>query len=143
MRRTRLLPVALALLAGCSGKERPAVDSTAGVTVITTTPGTSAPMVADTTPDDRHVFDLADGTEVWLTAGRAARSAGGQACRERGIELRRGGQRIPVPLLYTIDDPMLMRGRLVATLSTDCEARQSYRIDPATGQPTPMASGSR
>ncbi len=96
----------------------------------------AAARVVDSTPPDIHILDLQDSTEVWLTAGRVGRGPTGAPCLERGIQLRKGPLRIQVPLLYTSVLPVVVGGKLVASLSNNCVSGQMYTIDAATGYPT-------
>jgi hypothetical protein len=91
---------------------------------------------------ETHLFDLADSTQVWLVTGRAAHGNGGQ-CIERGIQLRKGPFKIPVPLLYTSTLPEVVNGQLVAEISKDCVTGDAYAIDPKTGQPTKLGPAAR
>ena len=121
------------LLPGCQRTSSPAatLDTTASARVV------------DSAPADTHILDLADSTEVWLTAGRVGRGPTGAPCLERGLQLRKGPLRIQVPLLYTSELPVVVRGKLVASLSTDCVSGQLYTIDAATGYPTKRERASR
>ena len=94
--------------------------------------------VVDSAPPDTHILDFDDGTEVWLTAGRVGRGPTGAPCLERGIQLRKGPLRMSVPLLYTSQLPVVIHGRLVASLSTNCVSGDDYAIDPRTAQPTKL-----
>lgn len=128
--------VTLALLAACTEAPRPQAGSPATIAA----DDTSSAMVP--TPET-HLFDLADSTEVWMTTGREAHASGGEPCLERGIQLRKGPLKIPVPLLYTSTLPEVVDGKLVARLSKDCVSGASYVIDTKTGQPTLMPTQGR
>ena len=118
----------LVLLPGCGRPAAPAatLDTAASARVV------------DSAPADTHILDLADSTEVWLTVGRVGRGPTGAPCLERGIQLRKGPLRIPVPLLYTSELPVVVRGKLVASLSTNCVSGDDYSVDARTGQPTKL-----
>ena len=118
-------------LVACDATPRPAAESIA------------IPVGADAVPADTHVLDLADGTEVWLTAGRMGKRASGEECRERGIALRKEGRHLIVPLLYTLESPARQGGKLVAVLASDCVSGAAYLIDPLTGQPSRRVQASR
>ncbi|MEO6068583.1 MAG: hypothetical protein ABIQ41_11470 [Gemmatimonadales bacterium] len=121
----------IAALASCEAAPRRAAGSIA------------IPVVDAAVPADTHVLDLADGTEVWLTAGRMGKRASGEECRERGIALRKEGRHLIVPLLYTLDTPTERGGELIAVLASDCIPGAAYRIDPLTGQPSRRDQASR
>jgi hypothetical protein len=76
------------------------------------------------------------GTEVWFTLARTGRAADGRTCVERGLEIRRGGARIPVPLLYTGEAPTLVNDTtLRAVLWNHCTPLNPYLVDLRTGHP--------
>lgn len=131
-RAAAALSALLVLLPGCQRTAAPAVPAAPTATRDTA----AAARVVDSAPPDTHILDLADRTEVWLTAGRVGRGPTGAPCLERGIQLRRGPLRIQVPLLYTSELPVVIGGKLVASLSTDCVSGQRYTIDAVTGYPT-------
>jgi len=87
---------------------------------------------------DSLIMTLADSTEVWRVAGRADTSSAGTVCTERLLELRRGDQRLPVPLLYTLGVPKTINdSTLRAALYRHCEVQAWYRVNTGTGLPTP------
>jgi hypothetical protein len=92
----------------------------------------------DSFPPDTHILDLDDGTEVWLTVGRVGQGPNGTTCIERGVQLRKGPLKMPVPLLYTSKLPVVLNGKVVASLSTNCISGDDYAIDPKTAQPTKL-----
>jgi hypothetical protein len=99
----------------------------------------SAVPPALTVPADSLLLTLGDGATVWYTHARAAHGADGSACVERGLEIRRGGARAAVPLLYTREIPVATDDTtLEARLYLDCVPGDRYRIDTRTGQPTPI-----
>jgi hypothetical protein len=55
---------------------------------------------------------------------------------ERGLEIRRGGTRVRVPLLYTGESPTLLDDTTMrAVLWTNCKPLEKYRVDLRTGRP--------
>ncbi len=78
-----------------------------------------------------------DGTELWFTDARTAKSpATGATCIERVMEIRRDSLRIPVPLLYTAERPVLVNDTLAsAHIYLDCAPGNLYRINLRNGQP--------
>lgn len=76
------------------------------------------------------------GTAIWYSVGRPATGPGGRPCVERGLEIRRGGERIQVPLLYTGDTPILINDSTMrATLWNNCRPVATYLVDLTTGRP--------
>src|SRR5437763_15731689 len=59
-------------------------------------------------PGDSLVATAPGGVEVWFTLARKATAPDGTGCVDRTLEIRRGGHRIPVPLLYTGTAPHLV-----------------------------------
>ena len=96
----------------------------------------------DSTPADSLALSTAGGAQIWFTLTRSDRDVGGRSCQERGLEIRRAGHRIPVPLLYTREAPVLLNDSTArATLWTNCVRGDAYLIDLRTGHPTPERSG--
>lgn len=119
----------LALLSACGRSERPQTKTNAGEA--------AAPeeSLATTTPA---------GVEIWFTLSRPARSSEGQSCVERGLEIRRDGHRVPVPLLYTGEAPSLLNDSTMrAMLWTHCRPVTPYRVDLRTGRPLREPAGRR
>ncbi|MFL5449719.1 MAG: hypothetical protein ACJ8A6_00885 [Gemmatimonadales bacterium] len=84
------------------------------------------------------------GVEIWFTLSRPARSSEGQSCVERGLEIRRDGHRVPVPLLYTGEAPSLLNDSTMrAMLWTHCRPVTPYRVDLRTGRPLREPAGRR
>ena len=110
---------------GCAG-ERPAkVPAEA-----------AAPAAAVAAPADSLALRTARGVEIWLTLARESRDSSGAACVERGLEIREGARRTPVPLLYTRDLPRAVNdSTLSARLWTHCAPGPEYRVNLRTGQP--------
>jgi hypothetical protein len=95
-------------------------------------------------PEDSLVLSGQNGVQVWFTLARAAQSAAGASCTERGLEIRRDGKRIPVPLLYTGDAPTLLNDSTIrAFLWTNCRPVQAYLVDVRSGQPVPERARSK
>ena len=70
-----------------------------------------------------------------LAAGHARPTA--LRCLDRAIEIRRGGKRIPVPLLYTGEAPRIVNDSTArAILYTGCRAGDAYLVDLRNGRPT-------
>jgi hypothetical protein len=120
-------PVALlaVLLAGCDTPRDPGVADTT--------------QAAEAAPDPADSLALAVGeAEVWYTLARPGRGADGTMCVDRALEIRRGGTRIPVPLLYTGTAPEAVNDSTIrARLSDRCEPGASYFVSLKTGRPTP------
>jgi hypothetical protein len=86
-------------------------------------------------PADSLVATAPGGVEVWYTLARPD-SADGRHCVDRAIEIRRGGTRVPVPLLYTGESPEILNDTtLRARLSNGCLPGDAYLVDLRTGRP--------
>jgi hypothetical protein len=86
-------------------------------------------------PADSLVATAPGGAEVWFTLARPD-SADGRQCIDRAIEIRRGGTRVPVPLLYTGTSPEILNDTtLRARLSSGCRPGDAYLVDLRTGRP--------
>lgn len=120
----RAAPAALALaLCGCGGDagERPEPPAA----------NRQAPA-----PPDSLALRAPDGTEVWFTLAREARSPDGDPCVERGLEIRREETRVPVPLLYTRAAPELVNDTTIrARLSNGCTPGDAYLVSLRSGRP--------
>ena len=82
-----------------------------------------------------------NGVEVWFTLARSDSALGGRSCEERGIEIRRDGKRLPVPLLYTAETPVLINDSTIrARLWTHCMPGDPYLINLRSGRPSPDRS---
>lgn len=93
---------------------------------------------------DSLILTAADGSGVWLTAGRDGRKPDGTVCAERLIEIRRGTARVHVPLLYTGEAPRLVDdSTLEARLWLHCEPGDLYRVHLTTGQPVKVTSSKK
>lgn len=102
--------------------------------------GTAEQPAADMTrapvPADSLVATAPGGVEVWLTLSREAKAADGTPCTDRTIEIRRGGTRVPVPLLYTGAAPELVNDSTIrARLSNQCVPGDAYLVDLRSGRP--------
>jgi hypothetical protein len=83
-----------------------------------------------------------NGVEVWFTLARTAHGSDGKQCLERGLEIRRAGSRVPVPLLYTREPPTLLNDTTMrAVLWTHCKPLDSYLVDLRTGRPVRQRGG--
>jgi hypothetical protein len=79
---------------------------------------------------------VGDGQEVWFTLARTGRAPDGTTCVERGLEIRTGAKRLPVPLLYTREAPVLLNDSTMrAVLWTNCKPGEAYRVDLRNGRP--------
>lgn len=91
---------------------------------------------AATEPADSLALSGPGGVEIWFTLARAAHGIDGRDCQERGLEIRRAENRVPVPLLYTGEPPTLLNDTTIrAVLWTHCQPLDSYLIDLRTGRP--------
>jgi hypothetical protein len=87
-------------------------------------------------PRDSLVATAPGGVEVWFTLARHATAPDGTGCVDRALEIRRGGNRIPVPLLYTGATPRLVNDSTMrARLSEHCRPGDAYLVDLRTGRP--------
>jgi hypothetical protein len=92
---------------------------------------------APTRPADSLALAAPGGVEVWFTDSRTARDSSGAACTERVMQIRRDGQRIPIPLLYTGQAPRLVNDSTIeAPIWLNCRPGNVYRVNLHTGQPT-------
>lgn len=129
MRRALAAGALIAAVACGSGRapERAATDSA----------GTDAPERPDSL-----VATGPHGIEVWFTLARADRGTDGTHCVDRAVEIRLGGNHIPVPLLYTEEAPRFVNDTtLEAVLFRACRPLDRYHVDVRTGQPTPVRPG--
>jgi hypothetical protein len=87
-------------------------------------------------PTDSLIATAPGGVEVWFTLSREAKAGDGTPCTDRTLEIRRGGTRIPVPLLYTGTAPELVNDSTIrARLSNGCVPGDAYLVDLRTGRP--------
>lgn len=103
-------------------------------------PGGDRAPLADTTVSIAPADSLAvarGNTEIWFTLARRGSAPDGVPCTDRGIELRREGRRIPVPLLYTGTAPQIINDSTArAILYTNCVPGDPYLVDLRSGRPT-------
>jgi hypothetical protein len=117
----RLVWLMVLLASGCRRASRPMTASESG----------DAPA-----PRDSLVTSNGRGAEVWLTLARAAKGPDGKPCVERGVEIRQRGARVPVPLLYTGEAPVILNdSTLRAVLWNNCSPADTYRVDLRSGRP--------
>ncbi len=125
MARTYLLT--LVTLSGCGRVEQDLHDKPAGTSSV---------------PPDSLVMVAGSGRELWFTLARTGRAPDGTSCIERGLEIRAGEKRMPVPLLYTREAPVQLNDSTVrAILWTNCRPGDAYRVDLRTGRPVREQSG--
>lgn len=87
-------------------------------------------------PPDSPALTAPGGVEVWYTGTRPAADSTGATCVERVMEIRRGGRRIPIPLLYTGQVPRLVNdSTLEVPIWLHCRPGNVYRVSLTTGQP--------
>jgi hypothetical protein len=87
-------------------------------------------------PADSLVLTTPGGTEVWFTLARPATNADGRSCVERSLEIRQGGRRVKVPLLYTGSPPVLLNDSTMrAILWTHCRPGNAYLVNLRSGHP--------
>jgi hypothetical protein len=115
--------VLLALVAACGG-EPPASHPATADSV------TTAPVAPDSLVGRSGSF------EFWFTLSRTAADSAGNACLERGLEIRTDSSRRLVPLLYTREVPMPETDSTVLVhLSDSCAPGDLYRVNLHTAQP--------
>jgi hypothetical protein len=105
-----------------------------------------SPPHADSTLESGRADSLVatdhNGLEVWFTLARVGRAQDGGSCVERGLEIRRGSTRIPVPLLYTGAVPVLLdQTTMRAELWNHCRPVATYLVDLRSGRPVRERSG--
>jgi hypothetical protein len=87
-------------------------------------------------PAESLAASFGNGVEVWFTLAREAQGNDGRQCQERGLEIRRGGSRVPVPLLYTGETPISLNDSTMrAVLWNQCQPVATYLVDLRTGRP--------
>jgi hypothetical protein len=87
-------------------------------------------------PADTLVGTAPGGVEIWFTLSREGVAADGSHCIDRTIEIRRGGSRVQVPLLYTGAVPELVNDSTIrARLSNRCAPGDAYLVDLRSGRP--------
>jgi hypothetical protein len=103
-------------------------------------PAPSPPAAADvatpSAPADSLVATAPNGVEIWFTLSRSDSGEGGR-CTARAVEIRRGGARTPVPLLYTGWAPEIVNDSTFrARLADHCRPGDTYLVNLHTGRPT-------
>lgn len=97
-----------------------------------------ANSVTNAAPADSLVLTNSAGIEIWFTLARVGIAADGSRCVERGLEVRDGGNRVRVPLLYTGAPPVFLDDSTMrAILWTHCQPGDAYRVNLRSGQPVP------
>ncbi len=121
---TRWLAMALAASAASCGAGRNARSTTSDSTAAV--------------PSSESLAVSGPGTvEIWYTHSRTGKRPDGSDCVDRAIEIRRGSERIPVPLLYTGEAPRIVNDSMArAILYTGCRAGDAYLVDLRNGRPT-------
>ena len=120
----RLVPV---ILAGCGRVEQDLHEKPAG---------------ASSQPRDSLAVVGKLGHEVWFTLSRTGRAPDGTTCIERGLEIRAGEKRTPIPLLYTREPPVLLNDSTIrAILWTNCKPGDAYQVDLRNGRPVRQTAG--
>ena len=86
-------------------------------------------------PADSLVATGPGGAEIWFTLARTDSGDVGR-CIARAVEIRRGGTRTPVPLLYTVWAPEIVNDTTFrARLADHCRPGDAYLVDFRTGRP--------
>ncbi|HYF38826.1 MAG TPA: hypothetical protein VD930_03980 [Gemmatimonadales bacterium] len=102
------------------------------------------PVRSPSQPSDSLVLEGPKGREVWFTLAREGRAPDGTTCIERGLEIRHGARRVPIPLLYTGVAPVVLNDSTIrAVLWTNCSAGDTYRVNLETGRPVREATGGK
>ncbi len=86
--------------------------------------------------EDSLALRAPDGTEVWFTGSRVGTDRDGGPCIERVMEVRREGERIAVPLLYTGEPPVLINDSIMrAHIWLNCRPGNTYDVNLRSGEP--------
>lgn len=102
----------------------------------TGTPDAAAGAAQAEQPADSLVATAPGGVEIWFTLAREGKAADGTACTDRAVEIRRGGTRVQVPLLYTGTTPEILDDTTMrARLSERCAPGDAYLVDLRSGRP--------
>jgi hypothetical protein len=102
----------------------------------------TADSVSNAPPADSLVLSNTAGVQIWFTLARAATSADGRRCVERGLEIRQAGKRVQVPLLYTGSRPVLLNDSTMrAILWTHCQPGDAYLVNLRKGHPVRERAG--
>ena len=101
----------------------------------------SVPSSAAEVPVPQLALQVSDSVAVWFTSARTDTSADGTTCLERVMEIRAGGRTIPIPLLYTGENPTITSdSTLQVHVWRHCVPADLYRVHLRTGQPTRAGS---
>jgi hypothetical protein len=126
----RVAVLLLLVTTGCRGR-----DAGAGDTDAAALEGAGAEPAV---PADSLVATAPGGVEIWFTLAREGKAADGTVCTDRALEIRRGGSRVPEPLLYTGSAPEILDDTTMrAHLSNDCVPGDPYLVDLRSGRPVP------
>jgi hypothetical protein len=99
-------------------------------------PPAAAEVATPARPADSLVARAPSGAEIWFTLSRSDSGEAGR-CTARAVEIRRGGTRTPVPLLYTGWAPEIVNDSTFrARLADHCRPGDAYLVDLRTGRPT-------
>ena len=86
--------------------------------------------------EDSLALRAPDGTEVWFADSRVGTPVDGRPCIERVMEIRRDGERIAVPLLYTGEKPELIDDSTMrAHIWLNCRPGNTYDVNLRSGEP--------
>jgi hypothetical protein len=101
-----------------------------------TRPVESAVETQPAGPADSLVATAPGGVEIWFTLAREGKGPDGATCTDRTLEIRRGDNRVPVPLLYTGSAPEIVNDTTMrARLSDQCAPGDAYLVNLRTGRP--------
>jgi len=99
-------------------------------------PAADAAPPAPAPPADSLVATAPNGAEIWFTLSRSDSGEAGR-CIARAVEIRHGGTRTPVPLLYTGWAPEIVNDTTFrARLADHCRPGDAYLVNLRTGRPT-------
>jgi hypothetical protein len=99
-------------------------------------PPPAADAAISAPPADSLVATAPNGAEIWFTLSRSDSGDSGR-CTARAVEIRRGGTRTPVPLLYTGWAPEVVNDTTFrARLADHCRPGDAYLVNLRTGRPT-------
>jgi hypothetical protein len=128
----RLLVIGSAGTLACGGSPSDAPRERAAEGPAPETSGTAEAKLPDSL-----VATTPGGIQLWFTLARADSGPGGR-CVARGLEIREGGARRPIPLLYTTTPPQIIDDTTArAWLDDHCQRGDRYRISLRSGRPVP------
>ncbi len=85
---------------------------------------------------DSLALSVPGGVEVWFTDSRVATDSTGTRCIERVMEIRRAGESVPIPLLYTGKRPELVNDSTIrARIWLNCRPGNTYTVNLRSGEP--------